>query len=389
MSSFFEAKADLSEDLRFRERVVRVKEGKLEVLEEGEVKFSSPLSQIRGAYVEDGIGVSRLVVVDTKGEEREVAYFTKAKAWEFRRFARQLEEYLKSGKVPEGGAWSPGGEGSKVGTLKWLLQFMSPYRGRILIGVILSVALTGLNLVPPYLLKVLIDSVFLSPSHPRSLFLQLTETLGLSYAGVAVVSGFQRYVLNNTGQRIVNDMRSRIFEHVLKHSSSFVDRFSTGRILSRLTSDVGNTQWLMVWGLSTLIVNTFTIVGIGAILFSMDARLAAYILAPVPLVVYLLVEYRRRSHRLYHRNWRRNAEVIAKYSDVIPNYMVVKSFTKEDFEVREFEDLVDNLYQSQREVSKVNALYWPAIGFLTSVSTLAIWWVGGGQVLTGAYSWAS
>jgi len=383
MQSFFEVRADLSPDLRFGEQVVRVQADRLEVVQGSSTVLSLPLSSLSKVYVEDGIGIDKLVVVTKDGEEREVAYFTKARTWEFRRLARAVEEYLRGGTPPpQQGQWGREEKG-KVSTLLWLIRFMSPYRGKIVLGIGLSVALTALNLIPPYLLKILIDSVLLSPSHSTSLFLKLTEVLLSSYAAVAVVSGFQRYILNNTGQKIVNDMRTRIFDHVLKHSSSFVDRYSTGRILSRLTNDVGNTQWLMVWGLSTLIVNVLTLVGIGVILFTMDVSLAVYILIPLPLVVYLLVEYRRRTHKLYHRNWRRNAEVIAKYSDVIPNYMVVKSFTKEEEEVQEFSALANSLYESQREVSKVNAFYWPTIGFLTSLSSVVIWWIGGNQVLAG------
>jgi len=124
---------------------------------------------------------------------------------------------------------------------------MRPHRIKLLAGVGLSVAIAGLNLVPPYLLKVLVDSVFVSGGH-RALFLQLTLILLASYAATAALQAMQTFTLNSTGQRIVNELRGKLFSHVITHSSKFIDRISTGRIISRLTSDVGNTQWLMVWG---------------------------------------------------------------------------------------------------------------------------------------------
>jgi ATP-binding cassette subfamily C protein len=134
-------------------------------------------------------------------------------------------------------------------------------------------------------------------------------------------------------------------------------------------------------GLPSLTVNLLTLLGIGVILFTMDAALALFVLIPVPFIVLLLVRYRQRSHRLYHKNWRRNADVVARFSDVIPNYPVVKSFAREEKE--EFDGLLNRLYDAQVSVVTMNAMYWPSIALMTSLATVAIWWFGGNQVIAG------
>ncbi|MEM3851725.1 MAG: DUF1854 domain-containing protein [Methanomassiliicoccales archaeon] len=340
-----------------------------------------PLANILHSEVRSGVGVDRLHLI-LKEEEEDFCFFTKSRSSDF----RKLAAILSSDIMPEhqvGEDTKTEKSGNRRGTLLWLVNFMRSHRRRLIGGVLLSVAIAGLNLVPPYLLKTLVDSVLVGGAGSRPLFLLLTLTLLGSYAATALLTAIQTYVLNSTGQKIVNELRGALFKHVINHTSAFIDRVSTGRIISRLTTDVGNTQWLMVWGMPSLTVNLLTLFGIGAILFTMDEGLAVYVLIPVPVIILLLIAYRRRSHRAYHRNWRRNADVIARFSDVIPNYAVVKSFSREDRESMEFNGMLDRLYESQRSVVAMNSFYWPLIALLTSLATVAIWWVGGNQVLSG------
>ncbi|BCU67487.1 ABC transporter ATP-binding protein [Sulfolobales archaeon HS-7] len=372
---------DLSHDLRHNPEIVEVSNSLLVVRNSNSIIDKIPISDIQAVYVEEGIGIDKLIVKTKTGEEIELVYFTKSKTEDFRKFALSVEGIISSENKSINIISQKSND--RKSTIIWLMNFMKNYRKNIAIGVILSIFITLLNLIPPYLLKILIDSVLLSKSSNEGLFEELTFILISSYSALAVANVFQNFVLNTVGQRIVNDLRAKLFEHVIRQSSGFIDKISTGRIVSRLTSDVGNTQWLMVWGLPTLIVNFLTLIGIGVILFTMDVFLAIYVIIPAPLIAYLLVRYRRRSHKVYHKNWRRNSDVVSTFSDVIPNYLVVKSFAKEDFEKERFDDLVNRLYESQREVVTMNISYWPLIGFITSLATVAIWWIGGHQVLTG------
>lgn len=353
-------------------------------MKDGKVITEIPTKDIRKAYVEEGIGIARLVLELENGSNREVAYFTKKKIKQFRALAGALtDHHVGEGLSAISDEEETKEQKSKAGTLLWLLKFMQPYKGKLIIGIILSVLVTAFNLVPPYLLKVLIDNVLLSSTPAEGLFLELTLVLLASYGAIAVLSLLQGYVLNTLGQKVVNNMRWKVYEHTMNLQSSFIERMTTGRILSRLTNDVGNTQWLMVWGLPSLIVNVLTLLGIGIILFALDPGLAVFVLIPVPFIVYALISYRRRSFMTYHKNWRRSADVTAKIADTVPGYQVVKSFVREEREAKNLSESLDRLYQSQVDAVKMNLYYWPALGFLTSIATVAIWWIGGNQVLVG------
>ena len=378
-------KSDLDHELKFSEEHILLKKGKITVMKGKKVLLELPLSTIKSSRVEEGTGIGRLVVETKKNKEIEIAYFTKKKIESFRKLSLMINSMIEGKSFPQMDLDESGEEDrGRMGTLRWLVHFMNPYKLRISLGVVLALVSVALNLVPPLLIKSLIDNVLISTSSAnKALFELLTLELFAALAGVTLVSILQNYTLTVTGQKVVNDLKKRAYNHVLELSSSSIEKISSGRILSRLTTDVGNTQWLMVWGFPTIATNILTILGVGLILFAMDANLAIFILIPVPAAIYALIKYRKKSHRIYHRNWRRNADVTATISDTVPNYFIVKSFSKENFENKRLSGLLNSLYESQVRVTKMNQFYWPVLGFITAFSTILIWWVGGNQVIAG------
>lgn len=380
-----EIKTDLDHELRLKEELIRVEEGMLRVVSQEKTRLEIPVKQIRKVFVEEGLGIGRLIIKTKNGTELEVAYFTKERVDSFKKFARVMNAYTLKGREVkisfEEKKYTPKG---RISTVMWLYGFATYYRKPLLIGTILAVFAIIVSLVPPYLLKVLIDSVLLSTTPSTLLFEQLTLILVLSYAVATLLSALRSYYLNLAGNKILVEMRSRLFEKSVNLPSSFIDNMSSGRILSRLISDVGNTQWLMTFGLPTLITNTLTIVGIAVILFSIFPTLAIFVLLPIPFIVLIIANYRSKSGNIYHKNYRRSADLISDVADVIPNYLVVKASGNEGFESREFDKLLDVYNESQMEVVLLNLHRWPLVSFLTVLATVVIWWVGGNLVLIGS-----
>ncbi|HXQ92134.1 MAG TPA: ABC transporter ATP-binding protein [Nitrososphaerales archaeon] len=375
---------DLDHDLKLGREIVELDETSLGVSRDGIPVTEIKLVEIKQARIEEGIGIARLVVETGDGTVRDVAFFTKKKIRQFRALSNIINNHMVGKDFPPilDEDEKPA-RYNRASTLRWLLEFMRPYKTKLLFGIAFSVLLAGFNLVPPYLLQILIDSVLISKSPPHGLYIDLTLVLLGSYGIITMLTVLQGYFLNTLGQRVVNNLRGRVYEHAISLPTSFIERMTTGRILSRLTNDVGNTQWLMVWGVPTLTVNILTLIGIGIILFILDAGLAIFVLVPVPFIIYALIRYRKGSFMVYHRNWRRSADVTAMITDTVPAYQVVKSFVREGREAGRLDENLDKLYTAQVDAVKMNLYYWPALGFLTSLATVAIWWVGGNQVIVG------
>lgn len=373
-----EVKTDLDRNLNLNEELVKIEGNKISVYSNGKEILN--VDGIQRLVVESGITVNRLVGYTYDGKDIEIAYFTKKKEEIFKKIA---DAFNKNEQLEIKDEENESSTRVSISTLRWLYGIAYKYRRTMIIGVLLSLISTGLNLVPPYLLKILIDSVLLSPLHSSSLYVNIILYLLLSYSALAFTNSIQNRILNNLGSRIINDLREILYKHVIKHDYSFIERISPSRILSRLTTDAGNTNWLLVWGLPTLVTNIFTLIGIGVILFTLDFTLAIYILIPIPIIIYMIIRYRRHSHRLYHRNWRRSADITSRINDTIPNFLVVRSFSKEENESKRLRELLDKLYESSAAINRINSIYWPLIGLIVNLSTVIIWWVGGHEVISG------
>ncbi|MCL5112379.1 MAG: ABC transporter ATP-binding protein/permease [Candidatus Marsarchaeota archaeon] len=379
-----EIETDLDHRLNLKAEHVLISGGRLIVQEAKKEINSCSLSQIERAFVESGFGINKLIIKKKSGEEVEFCYFTKAKAANFGKLSEAINTYFSKGQTIElAFAKEHSMQVPKVHTLIWLYGFGRRYRFTLLAGLAISIMVALVNLVPPYLLKILIDSVLLVPNHSPSLFLRLIMTLLAAAITATILSMVQGYMLNKTGNKIVTDLRNKLFEHVVRMPPSFIDKMSTGRIISRLISDAGNTQWLMTFGLPTVTVNVLTLLGIGIILFAMYPPLAIYVLLPVPFVLWLVIRYRKRANVMYYRNWRRSADMTSVISDIVPNYPIVKAASKEKYESGKFDDVTDRYFDSQVDLTKLNIWHWPIVGFVTGLATLVIWWVGGHMVILG------
>ncbi|MGD0729199.1 MAG: DUF1854 domain-containing protein [Candidatus Micrarchaeaceae archaeon] len=341
-------KTDLNSQLQLKEETVTIADGKLEVLSDNKILFSIEVNKLERSFIEEGLGLAKLVIKLKDGNEKEIAYFTKKKVKSFKKLADALNQYIEKKKLVKTTFEEKKPRKGGIGTLYWLYGFAAKHRTMLIIGVILSLITVFLNLIPPYLLKVLIDNVILSSTHSQALFLELTIILIASYASSTVIGAIQSFVLNKAGNQIVTELRSKLFKHAVKLSASDIDNITATRIQTRLTSDAGNTQWLMTYGLSTMVIS-----------------------------------YNKTSDRAYHKISRKGADIYTKINDVIPNYTIVKSATRENFEGDEFDSNLGSYYKTQMDIAKMELKYWQPVSFLVALATVVIWRVGGSLVIAG------
>ena len=153
--------------------------------------------------------------------------------------------------------------------------------------------------------------------------------------------------------------------------------------MASVTQDVGRLQDFISDGLQEVIRDILTILIICAILFTLDAGLAALVLLPTPLLVITTLRFGKRLHFTFRGLWRRWAGISALLADVIPGVRVVKAFAQEKREVDRFEDRSRGLLAGELRVARIRSVFSPVMALLTSLGTLIIWWVGGHKVLDG------
>jgi len=381
-----------------------------------------PLDQVRKIQTKNYVGNGTLVV-DLPDESLELLRFSQGAYYKFSGVPQVVEAITTTDEVAENEeqpappppkkyeycetCGRPRPTTSKVcpncvhktETFGRLFSYVKPYKVIALIGFFLTLAITGVSLLPPQLNRILIDDVITPalilygeanatveipmtpPAGAISLLSWVVVGLLAIYIARALINGLRTYWLGWLGQRVIFDLQTEIFNHLQRLSLTFYSSLSTGRIMTRVTTDTERLQSFITTGFQDMVIAILTLVGIGAALFWMNWQLALLALLPMPLMVVGTVLYRKRIHWVFHGIWRRISAVNGLLADTIPGVKVVKAFAQEDREIERFNRLNTDLRQHRMESVRLKSYFMPAIAFTTSIGSVVIWWFGGNRVL--------
>jgi ABC-type multidrug transport system fused ATPase/permease subunit len=294
--------------------------------------------------------------------------------------------------------WQPGGHltmqrGAEVEDWSWrrtvrrvstLARLTAPYKLRTTLAIASLLAATITGLAPPYLAKLALDEGI----ENGDFGLLVLVVVAFLFAGVLnlLASSAQTYFTGWTGERILADLRNKLFSHLQRLSLGFFERNRAGVIISRLTNDVEALDQLVTDGVTTLFQSTLILVGSAAILFVLDWRLALATLAVTPLMFGATALFRIYSSRAYRAVRERLGLVTATLAEDIAGIRVVQSFTREPANEKNFRG-VNESYRAANHVTVVtNGLYFPFVDLLSSTATAVVLGYGGWLYFDGQVS---
>lgn len=265
-----------------------------------------------------------------------------------------------------------------------LMPYLAPYKWHILLAVITMVVSALTALAGPYLLKMAIDQ-FISAGDLRGL-----DILALVYLVVALVSWGAQYVETIVDARIghgaVYTMRTLMFDHLQRLSLSFYDRNEVGRIMSRVQNDIGELQDLLAGGFLTVLSDLLSLVGIIAILLSMNVRLTLLTMAVIPLMGASLAIWQRFARSAYRRVRQTISAVNAGLQENISGVRVIQSLHREDVSLRLFDAVNEANLDANLTAGKLRALVMPMVEIVTALAMGLIIAIGGIWVLSAELS---
>jgi ABC-type multidrug transport system fused ATPase/permease subunit len=274
--------------------------------------------------------------------------------------------------------WSWARTARRVSTLARLTV---PYRARTTLAVVSLVAATLTALVPPFLAKLAIDDgISKGDLDALTLIVVLFVVAGLANL---LTSMAQTYFTGWTGERILADLRNKLFRHLQRLSLGYYERNRAGVVISRLTNDVEALDQLVTDGVTSLFQNTLLLVGTAVILFVLDWRLALAALAVFPLMAIATSFFRSRSTRAYRAVRERLGLVTATLAEDIAGMRVVQSFTREHTNQRQFRSVNNRYRDANKETVVLNGIYFPFVDFLSAVATATVLGFGGWLALEG------
>lgn len=266
-------------------------------------------------------------------------------------------------------------------TLSRLLVYVKPYSLLAAAALLLAVTGTVIQMVPQYLTKIMIDEVILNQR--SQLLAWVVLALLLVYGFSSLIGGFRSYLTGRLGQSVLFDLRTNLYEHLQRLSITFFDKRQTGAIMARVIGDVNRLQNFLSNGLQDVIIQFFTIIVICIMLFFTNARLALIALLPVPVVLVATIYFNKYIRKVWHRIHRRSSELNAILGDTLPGIRVVKAFGREKNEVEKFRNKHSEFYDVVMLANKMNNRFYPALSFIIAFGIIAIWGLGGKEVIHG------
>jgi len=259
--------------------------------------------------------------------------------------------------------------------LGMLARLTRPYKARTGFSIVSLLLATATALAPPLLAKYAVDDG-IRRGNLTALWWIVAAFLVAGLLNWAM-SYAQTYLTGWVGERILADLRNRLFDHLQRLSLGFYERNRAGVIISRLTNDVEAIDQLVTDGVTSLVQNTLTLLGTAILLFVLDWRLALATLIVIPFMSIATGIFRLRSARAYAAVRERLGLVTATLAEDIAGMRIVQAFTRERTNTENFRAVTERYRESNMETVVLNGLYFPFVDLLSSIALAVVLGYGG------------
>lgn len=257
-----------------------------------------------------------------------------------------------------------------------------PKRGLLLIGLILILIRSAASLVLPGATRFLIDDVVVNKDMEK-LWLVIIVTIAAIVAQAGTSFALTR-LLSVQAQKLIAQLRVKVQKHILSLPINYFDSTKSGALVSRIMTDVEGVRNLVGTGLVQLVGGLLTSIGVLYILIDMNAKLTAFVIAPV--VIFGLVAMKAFSYLrpIFRKRGQLNAEVTGRLTETLNGVRVIKGFGAELQEIETFENGVDELYQNVKKTLTATAIVTSSATFLLAgVASTGILGIGGYYIIQG------
>ncbi|MDQ2692558.1 MAG: ABC transporter ATP-binding protein/permease [Chloroflexota bacterium] len=261
-----------------------------------------------------------------------------------------------------------------------LVQFLKPYSTQMLTALLFMFVVTAASVSGPYFVKLAIDEGI-----ARSDVVALRNIV-LVYFGISliqVITNIARVrLMSRVGQHILYDVRMAMFAHLQRLSLSFYNRYSVGRVITRVINDVGTLREFVTWATLAIVRDVLAIIGILIAMLSLNLRLSLLTFTVLPIMVVATILFRRAARRNYRKvraavSWTNS--VLAENVNAV---RVVQAFSRQPHNYSNFRDYVNRYFlERSLDAAKVASVFTPIIDVLGAIATAVVVYLGGTAVL--------
>ncbi|MFL6139938.1 MAG: ABC transporter ATP-binding protein [Frankiaceae bacterium] len=270
-------------------------------------------------------------------------------------------------------------------TRRLLSSLARPHRKGIVVAVLTVVLMNAAMLVQPFLVAWGIDRGIADARAGRGHAVLVTAVVLVVVAALVQAACRRAFLgmVGTLGQAMLLELRRRVFDHVLRLSVSFHERYTSGRVISRLTSDMDAINELLDEGLTGLITAVLSVVTIAVVIVLLDWPLGVATLAVFPLLIWLTVWFRRRSEATYRRTREAIAMVIVHFVESLAGIRAVQAFRREPRNQQIFAELNDRYRKATADSFMLIGIYGPAVKMLGNLTIALVLLYGGWRAMQG------
>lgn len=278
--------------------------------------------------------------------------------------------------------------------LRRLLQHLVGFRWLIVAIVVIDLLAVPLTLLAPVPLQLAVDHAIGSQRLPPWLAALPARTPGALLAVavamiivLALLSQLQRngaWLLQSwTGERVVLAFRAELFRRAQRLSMTYHDRRGVADSLYRIQYDAGSVQWVAVYGIAPLVTAAGTLVGIFAVMWSMNSALALIALAVVPPLLLLTRFFGGKVRHRWHEQKELESSTTSVLQEVLNSLRVVKAFGQEGREAERYLDRASREIRANLSVVRTQAMFYTLIALVLACGTAGALWIAGNGVRNG------
>jgi len=267
-----------------------------------------------------------------------------------------------------------------------IFRYARRYKLTLTVTAISMLALVGVQLLIPWIIKTLVAAV--TDSTATSDVMGLVHTLTLAalavYIGKGVLQFLRSYMAHVAGWGVVADVRKYIYEHMQRLSLRFYEDKQVGQLMSNVVNDTELFEQLISHALPDVIVNVITFVAVTIMLVSMNWKLTLLSTIPIPLVILSLQGYAKYVRPAFRSRQKELGNLNAMLNDNLSGIREIKAFTRENEEAVRINERIYSYYNSNLRALKLMAVFHPFVEFSSSLGTLIVIFFGGRLALQGA-----
>lgn len=269
------------------------------------------------------------------------------------------------------------GKAVDIQILKRIFKYVRPYRTNFGMAVFTTISLAGISIVRPLLVKFTFDHYVEKPNAEMLLNMTLLMTAILFLEAIFQFS--DAFLTNTLGQKIIKDLRSQVFKHIIGFRLKYYDNTPIGMLVTRAVSDIEVIADIFSEGLIVIIGDILKVLVIVAIMFAINVQLTIMVLLPIPVLLVSTYVFKKAVANSFHEVRTQVARLNSFLQEHITGMRIVQIFNREKKEMHAFEEINGKHRDANIRSIKAYSIFFPIVEILSSMAlALLVWWGGKG-----------